>query len=152
MTLPGEHKRVEVSHRIEAPAALIFTILSDPRRHVDFDGSGMLRGAIEDRPISGVGDTFTMMMLRLGDDYRMLNYVVEFEPDRRIFWTPLLATHPEPRATILPMSASPPGTAGATSSRRTATTPRWSPRYSISAPYQTTSSTTAEPGSTAPIQ
>jgi len=27
-------------------------------------------------------------MHRLGDDYLMLNYVVEFELDRRIFWEP----------------------------------------------------------------
>jgi len=48
----------------------------------------MLRGAVIDRRISGVGDTFTMKMHRLGRDYQMLNYVVEFEPDRRIFWEP----------------------------------------------------------------
>ena len=29
-----------------------------------------------------------MKMNRLGRDYLMLNYVVEFEPDRRIFWEP----------------------------------------------------------------
>jgi hypothetical protein len=79
---------VEVSLRIEAPASRIFTILANPQRHMDFDGSDMLRGAGIDRPISGVGDTFTMKMHRLGDDYLMLNYVVEFEPDRRIFWEP----------------------------------------------------------------
>jgi hypothetical protein len=84
----AESKPVEVSRRIEAPATLIFKILADPQRHVDFDGSGMLRGAVLDRPISNVGDTFTMNMHRLGDDYLMLNYVVEFEPDRRIFWEP----------------------------------------------------------------
>ena len=83
-----EGKPVEASRRIEAPAALIFKILANPQRHVDFDGSGMLRGAVLDRPISDVGDTFTMKMHRLGDDYLMLNYVVEFEPDRRIFWEP----------------------------------------------------------------
>jgi hypothetical protein len=55
---------------------------------MDFDGSGMLRGAVLDRPISDVGDTFTMKMHRLGDDYLMINYVVEFEQDRRIFWEP----------------------------------------------------------------
>ena len=81
-------KPVEVSRRIEAPAALIFKIRANPQRHMDFDGSGMLRGAVLDRPISDVGDTFTMKMHRLGDDYLMLNYVVEFEPDRRIFWEP----------------------------------------------------------------
>ncbi len=81
-------KRVEVSRRIEAPTGIIFEILANPQRHKDFDGSGMLRGAVLDRPISGVGDTFTMKMHRLGDDYLMLNYVVEFEPGRRIFWEP----------------------------------------------------------------
>ena len=83
-----ESKKVEVSRRIEAPATRIFRILANPHRHLDFDGSGMLRGAVLDCPISNVGDTFAMKMHRLGDDYLMLNYVVEFEPDRRIFWEP----------------------------------------------------------------
>jgi hypothetical protein len=81
-------KPLEVSRRIEAPAAVIFAILARPQRHKDFDGSDMLRGVVDDRPISGVGDTFTMKMHRLGDDYLMLNYVVEFEQDRRLFWEP----------------------------------------------------------------
>jgi hypothetical protein len=83
-----ESKRVEVSRHIEASAERIFEILADPQRHMDFDGSGMLRGAVLDRPISAVGDTFTMKMHRLGDDYLMLNHVVEFEPGRRILWEP----------------------------------------------------------------
>src|SRR3984957_13376328 len=83
-----ENKRVEVSRRMGAPAAHIFEILANPQRHMDFDGSDMLRGAVLDHPISEVGDTFTMKMHRLGDDYLMLNYVVEFEPDRRLFWEP----------------------------------------------------------------
>ena len=64
-----ESKPVEVSRRIEAPAALIFEILANPQRHMDFDGSDMLRGAVLDHPISDVGDTFTMKMHRLEDDY-----------------------------------------------------------------------------------
>src|SRR5580698_7187828 len=83
-----ESKRVEVSRRIEATASTIFEILANPQRHKDFDGSDMLRGAVLDRPISAVGDTFTMKMHRLGDDYLMLNHVVEFEPGRRILWEP----------------------------------------------------------------
>ena len=86
--MPEERKSVEVSRRIEAPAARIFTILAHPQRHTDFDGSNMIRGAALDRPICDVGDTFTMKMRRLGDDYLMINYVVEFERDRRIFWEP----------------------------------------------------------------
>src|SRR5580693_2928304 len=83
-----EPKQVEVSRRIAAPAHVIFEILANPRRHMHFDGSDMLRGAVSNRPISGVGDTFTMKMNRLGRDYLMVNYVVEFEPDRRIVWEP----------------------------------------------------------------
>jgi len=86
--MPEASKRVEVSRRIEAPATLIFEIVANPQRHVEFDGSDMVRGVVQDRPISDVGDTFTMRMHRLGDDYLMINYVVEFEPDRRIFWEP----------------------------------------------------------------
>jgi hypothetical protein len=87
-SMSEESKPVEVSRRIGAPPAIIFNILANPQRHMDFDGSDMLRGAVHDGPISDVGDTFTMKMHRLGDDYLMLNYVVEFEPDRRICWEP----------------------------------------------------------------
>jgi hypothetical protein len=86
MTEDGQ--TVEVSRRIEAPAALIFEIVANPQRHMDFDGSDMIRGAVLNRPISKAGETFTMKMNRLGRDYLMLNYVVEFEPNRRIFWEP----------------------------------------------------------------
>jgi hypothetical protein len=87
-TMTDEVGRVEVSRRIDAPAALIFEILANPGRHTDFDGSDMLRGADITRPIAAVGDIFTMKMHRLGRDYLMINYVVEFEPDRRIVWEP----------------------------------------------------------------
>jgi hypothetical protein len=82
------HEPVEVSRRIEAPAARIFQILASPQRHMEFDGSDMLRGPVIDRPISGVGEVFTMRMHRLGRDYLMLNIVVDFEPDHRIAWEP----------------------------------------------------------------
>ncbi len=86
--MANENNRIETSRRIDASANHIFEILADPQRHADFDGSDMLRGAVEDGRISGVGDTFTMKMYRLGDDYLMLNHVVEFEPGRRISWEP----------------------------------------------------------------
>jgi Polyketide cyclase / dehydrase and lipid transport len=80
---------VKVSRRIGAPAEMIFRVLSDPGRHTELDGSGMLRGAVTTTPISGVGDVFIMKMYfsELGD-YEMNNHVVEYEPDRRIGWEP----------------------------------------------------------------
>lgn len=86
--MPARRRIAEVSRRIEAPAALLFEILADPRRHVDFDGSEMLRGSVSEHPLSAVGDRFTMKMHRLGRDYLMVNLVVELERDRRITWEP----------------------------------------------------------------
>jgi hypothetical protein len=37
-------KQVEVSRRIEAAVAVVFEILANPQRHVEFDGSDRLRG------------------------------------------------------------------------------------------------------------
>ena len=78
-----------VSRRIEADAASIFAILADPARHTELDGSEMLRGALTDGVISGVGDVFVLKMYfePLGH-YEMANHVVEFEENRRIVWRP----------------------------------------------------------------
>jgi uncharacterized protein YndB with AHSA1/START domain len=87
---------VQVSRRIEAPATRIFDILADPQRHPDLDGSAeytgegkMLQGAMTPDVITGVGDVFAMKMNfpEVGD-YVMLNYVVEYELNRRIGWEP----------------------------------------------------------------
>jgi hypothetical protein len=94
--MPRRVTPTKVSRRIEAPAARIFEILVDPRRHPDIDGSShftegpqMLRGAVSSDVITGVGDVFSMKMYLDGvGDYTMMNYVVEFETNRRIGWEP----------------------------------------------------------------
>jgi uncharacterized protein YndB with AHSA1/START domain len=88
--MTDDFKPIEVSRKIEAPPTRIFEVLSNPQRHAEFDGTGMLRGPVFDRPITGAGDVFAMKMYsdRLGGDYLMLNHVVDYEPDRRIFWAP----------------------------------------------------------------
>ncbi len=82
--------RVTVSRRIEADPGTIFAILADPKRHTEIDGSEMLRGALTDSVVTGVGDDFVLNMHleRLGGPYQMANRVVEFEQDRRIAWEP----------------------------------------------------------------
>ncbi|MEP7047612.1 MAG: polyketide cyclase [Ilumatobacteraceae bacterium] len=80
---------VAVSRRIAASAAEIFGVLTDPRRHVDLDGSGMVRSAVTTTPVSAVGDVFVIAMhYSVIGDYEMNNHVVEFEQDRRIGWEP----------------------------------------------------------------
>jgi hypothetical protein len=95
-----EYQPVRVSRRIEAPAADIFRVLANPQRHLEIDGSGMLRGAVSDAVVTGVGDVFTMRMYYVEHgDYEMDNHVVEFEQDRRIGWEPWTGRgHPDTAA------------------------------------------------------
>jgi uncharacterized protein YndB with AHSA1/START domain len=89
---------VSVSRRIDAPVAHVFALIADPNRHPEFDGSEMLRETPAQPFVSGVGDVFIMKMHNpeMGD-YEMDNVVVEFEPNRRIAWEPVLraASRPE---------------------------------------------------------
>jgi hypothetical protein len=91
---------VSTSRRIPVPADVIFEFLATPGRHLEMDGSGMLRGS--DSPaVTGVGDTFVMNMFfaPLGGDYQMINHVVAFDPGRRIAWEPENGPgHPEQHA------------------------------------------------------
>lgn len=80
---------VSVSRRIEAPASEIFAVLANPVRHLELDGSGMLRGAVTTDPVTKAGDVFVMKMyFEAHGDYQMNNHVVEFEQDRLIGWEP----------------------------------------------------------------
>jgi uncharacterized protein YndB with AHSA1/START domain len=82
---------VSESRDIDAPAARIFSILSDPAMHPEVDGTGMLRSAVENTPVSTVGDVFRIDMVHwdLGN-YVMANHVVEYELDRLIAWEPVV--------------------------------------------------------------
>jgi hypothetical protein len=87
--MEAEAGQVAVSRRIAASASDIFQVLVDPRKHLDLDGSGMVRGSVSDAAVSAVGDVFVIKMYYVDHgDYEMNNHVVEFEQDRRIGWEP----------------------------------------------------------------
>lgn len=77
-----------VSRTINAPAAEIFDLLSNPERHTEFDGSGFVRSAVKPQRISAVGDTFRMDMEgpHMGGEYQMDNHVSGFQPNTLIAW------------------------------------------------------------------
>jgi hypothetical protein len=86
--------RVSATRRITAPAHAIFLLVTDPTRHVDIDGSGMLQAAPDVRQLRAVGQTFDMDMDRrpLGDipnmaDYKVRCTVTQLIPDRLVEWT-----------------------------------------------------------------
>ena len=76
---------VSVERLVQAPAAQVFAILADPARHREIDGSGTVRDAVDAPARLAMGARFGMNM-KAGAPYRMVNEVVEFEPDRRIAW------------------------------------------------------------------
>jgi len=91
---PAPADRVTATRRIAAPAHAIFLLVSDPARHVDIDGSGMLQAAPDAAPLTAVGQTFDMDMDRrpLGDipdmaEYQVRCTVTQLIPGRLIEWT-----------------------------------------------------------------
>src|ERR1022692_835994 len=95
-------QHVSVSRTIDVPAQRVFRILTDLARHPLIDGSDMVL-ASTGGVITGVGDVFTMKMHNdeMGE-YEMANDVIEFEPDRRVIWEPVLrsASRPEDQADV----------------------------------------------------
>jgi hypothetical protein len=94
---PKPGPSISVWRDIDAPSHELFNHLATPAKHSTIDGSGMLRGTDDRRVLSGIGDLFEMKMFNdvLGD-YVMENHVVEFEPDRRIAWEPVLKATDKP--------------------------------------------------------
>jgi uncharacterized protein YndB with AHSA1/START domain len=88
---------ISVWRDIDAPAHELFNYLARPAEHTTIDGSGMLRGTDDRHAVSGIGDVFEMKMFndQLGE-YVMENHVVEFEPDRRIAWEPVMKATDKP--------------------------------------------------------
>ena len=68
---------------IEAPPEKIFAILSNPRRHKDFDGSQTITENISGPEELILGSKFGMKM-HLGINYRILNTVVEYKKNELI--------------------------------------------------------------------
>jgi len=92
-------ERVSVHRNIGAPAARIYALITDPRMHVEIDGSGMLMAAPDAKRLERVGDTFEMDMDRepLGDvpmgKYKVINTVTKIVPDRALEWNVGTADH-----------------------------------------------------------
>ncbi|MBB5790364.1 SRPBCC family protein [Jiangella mangrovi] len=77
---------VSASIAVQAPASVVFAILTDPRQHPRIDGSGSVRGLIEGPPTLTRGSTFGVRMRLFGVGYRITNRIVEYEPERLIAW------------------------------------------------------------------
>ena len=81
-------KKITVERTIQAPTATVFDVLSNPKRHVELDGSGFVKGDIGSNRIQQVGDVFTMDMNgdHMGGDYQTENHVTGYSPNQLLAW------------------------------------------------------------------
>jgi hypothetical protein len=70
---------------INAPSEKIFSILSNPHRHKEIDGSHTIQENISGPDKLVLGSKFGMKM-RLGVNYRIKNTVVEYQENSLIAW------------------------------------------------------------------
>lgn len=70
---------------INAAPATIFNILANPHRHYEIDGSKTIKSNLSGPTRLSLGAKFGMSM-HLGINYKIMNYVVEFEENKVIAW------------------------------------------------------------------
>ncbi|MDG3013518.1 SRPBCC family protein [Speluncibacter jeojiensis] len=71
---------------VDAPAAELFALVADPRRHGELDGSGTVKSTVSGPDRLGPGDRFTVAMRMYGAPYRITSTVTEFTEGRVIEW------------------------------------------------------------------
>lgn len=71
---------------VSAPAAELFAIVADPRRHHDVDGSGTVGHNIDAPPKLFAGARFSTKMKMFGVPYRITSVVTTFKPNELIEW------------------------------------------------------------------
>lgn len=85
-TVDREGRQVSGSRVVAATPDQIFDILTDPARHGEVDGSGMVQQARGDSRRLEMGSKFGMDMKMGPLPYRVSNTVVEFDENRLIAW------------------------------------------------------------------
>jgi len=70
---------------VQTTPSVIFSILSNPKRHKDIDGSSTVTANVSGPDVLVLGSTFGMKM-RLGITYWIKNNVVEYKKDELIAW------------------------------------------------------------------
>ena len=83
-----DDKKLTVERVIPASTAAIFNVLTNPKRHLELDGSGFIRADEHAERIKAVGDVFTMDMEgeHMGGEYKTDNHVVGYDENKLLAW------------------------------------------------------------------
>jgi hypothetical protein len=79
-------RQVSRSVDIAAPAAELYAMAADPRRHQELDGSGTVRGNVKAPAKLAVGDKFSTSMKMYGLPYRITSTVTALTPGELVEW------------------------------------------------------------------
>lgn len=79
-------RRVSRSVEVSAPAAELFAMAADPRRHGELDGSGTVRANVKAPSNMAEGSKFSTSMKMFGLPYRITSTVTAFRPDELVEW------------------------------------------------------------------
>lgn len=79
-------RKVSRAAEVHAPAAELFDIVADPRRHAELDGSGTVQDTVEGPPRLARGAKFSVKMKQHGFPYRITSRVTDFEDGRVLEW------------------------------------------------------------------
>ena len=86
-----EHESVSSTTTIGAAPESVFAVLADPSTHADIDGTGWVRGAVDDARLTAIGQVFRMAMRHPNHpdkDYEITNLVEVCDAPRAIAWKP----------------------------------------------------------------
>jgi hypothetical protein len=82
-------ENVSATLTVAVPAAKVFAVLADPTTHSSIDGTGWVEEAVDQAPLTEVGQIFRMDMYHANHpdgDYRVVNKVQVLDPPRTIGW------------------------------------------------------------------
>ncbi|MFG1795522.1 polyketide cyclase [Nocardia sp. NPDC049149] len=82
---------VSVALIVAVPAARVFAVLADPTTHSAIDGTGWVQDAVDQEPLTEVGQIFRIDMYHPNHPdghYRMANKVLVLDAPRAIGWLP----------------------------------------------------------------
>jgi hypothetical protein len=79
-------RKVSRSVEVAAPAAELYAMAADPRRHSELDGSGTVRDNIKAPSKLVEGSKFSTKMKMLGLPYRITSTVTALKPDELVEW------------------------------------------------------------------
>ena len=82
---------MSATRTINAPARMVFDVLSDPTTHAAIDGTGWVRESLDGRRLTETGQIFRMSMYHDNHPdkaYEMANKVVVHDPPHVIAWEP----------------------------------------------------------------